>query len=223
MTTYLTKIGDKTNHHFRVTTKGNGVDIVHGIFYRWLGKYFEGCGGADKAIARQKELVQEKLSEGYIITEFIESPENTLDVYDKAEWHFGGNFPDDLEEFQGYVHTGMFLGWLVDNDLVSTRFGEDHAEEIQKFMQKEMTGATIFETCCDGALMLEDLNETGNRFALPYFDFAKGQYLLDYENAIGAGLPSLYHVEDTWENYEKLKTTIDQRFSGWQEKMLTTY
>jgi hypothetical protein len=32
---------------------------------------------------------------------------------------------------------------------------------------------------------------------------------------VGA-LPSQYHVEDTWENYEKLKARIDERFAEWQ-------
>jgi hypothetical protein len=218
MTVYLTKIEDNKHHHFRVTDEMSGVDIVHGIFYHWLSSYFEGCGTPENAIARQKELVQEKLSEGYTITEFIESPENTTAVFDKAKWHYGGDFPEDLEEFQGFVHTGMFLGWLIEHGLVSSEFSEDHADEIQKFIKKEMTGAEIFQSNCDGVLAVEDLSDTGNRFALPYFDFEKGQYLTDYENVLGQGLPSLYYVKDTWDNYEKLKAVIDQRFYAWQNK-----
>ncbi|MBS1602740.1 MAG: hypothetical protein JST42_08730 [Bacteroidetes bacterium] len=50
MTIYLTKIEDNKNYHFRVTDEGNGVDIVHGVFYHWLGKYFEGCGDPDNVV-----------------------------------------------------------------------------------------------------------------------------------------------------------------------------
>jgi hypothetical protein len=122
----------------------------------------------------KKELVEEKLKEGFQITDYQQTLENTVDVYDKAKWHFGGNFPEDLDIFQGYVHTGMFLGWLIDNDLVSDQFKEDFEEEINEFKEHELTGPQIFERCCDGVLTLEELNEQGNRFALPYFNFDTG-------------------------------------------------
>ena len=38
-------------------------------------------------------------------------------VFDKAKWHYEGNFPGDLDERQAFVHTGMFLGWIIDKDL----------------------------------------------------------------------------------------------------------
>lgn len=178
------------------------------MFYNWLGKYFEGCGDNASAIARQKQLIEEKQTEGYKITEFKETLENTIDVYDKAKWHFGGEFPEDLDDFQGYVHTGMFLGWLIDNDLVSDEFKSDHAEEIKQFKQQKLTGAQMFERCCDGVLMVEDVSELGNRFVLPYFDFDTGQYLGDYEKTLAENLASLYHVSDNWDNYKKLNQVL---------------
>ena len=216
MTTYLTKTEDAKTHHFRVAADNNGVAIVHGVFYNWLGKYSEGCGDPDSAIARQKQIVEEKLNEGYQITTFIEGPENTIDVYDKAKWHYGGDIPEDLDQFQGYVHTGMFLGWLIDNDLVSDEFREDHAEKIKNFKHHQLTGSKIYEEGCDGVLMIEDVSELGNRFALSYFDLDKGEYLNDYEIALAQNLPSLYYVNDTWENYMKLKQIIDKRFEDWK-------
>jgi hypothetical protein len=218
MTTYLTKIEDGKTHHFRATVDNNGVDIVHGVFYNWLGKYFEGCGDNISAKKRQKELVKEKLNEGFQITEFKEILENKVDVYDKAKWHFGGEFPDDLDDFQGYVHTGMFIGWLIDNALMSEEFNADHEAEIQLFKQHELTGSQIFERCCDGVLMLEDISELGNRFALHYFDFETGQYLNDYDTTLSNGLPSMYHVADTWDNYKKLKSVLDKWFTDWKNQ-----
>src|SRR5258706_15953356 len=73
MTTYLTKIENGKTHHFRTTVENNGVAIVHGIFYNWLAKYWEGCGDNASAITRQKQLVDEKLKEGFKITEFKET------------------------------------------------------------------------------------------------------------------------------------------------------
>jgi hypothetical protein len=218
MTTYLIKTEDGKIHHFRATVDNNGVDIVHGIFYNWLGKYFEGCGDNVSAIARQKQLIDEKLKEGFQITEFTETLENTTDVYDKAKWHYGGEFPNDLDEFQGFVHTGMFLGWLADNDLMSDQFNSDFEDEIREFKTQKLTGSQIFERCCDGVLMLEDISELGNRFALHYFEFDKGQYLADYEAALAGNLPTMYHVADTWDNYKKLKVVLDKRFSEWKNQ-----
>jgi hypothetical protein len=218
MTTYLTKSEDGKTHHFRATVDNHGVDIVHGVFYNWLGKYFEGCGDDASAIERQKQLVEEKLKEGFRVTEFTQTLENTTDVYDKAKWHYDGEFPDDLDEFQGFVHTGMFLGWLVDNDLMSDQFNSDFEEEIQEFKKQKLKGSQIFERCCDGVLMLEDISELGNRFALHYFDFDTGKYLADYEATLANSLPTMYHVADTWDNYKKLKVVLDKRFSEWENQ-----
>lgn len=217
MTTYLTKIEDGKTHHFRATVDNHCIDIVHGIFYNWLGKYSEGCGDNASAIVRQKQLVDENLKEGFQITKFKETFENTVDAYDKAKWHFGGDFPEDLDPFQGYVHTGMFLGWLIDNDLVSEEF-KVHSEDIELLKKRKLTGSQIFERCCDGVLMLEDISEIGNRFALPYFDFDTGQYLSDYEKTLAENLPTMYHVADTWDSYLKLKQVLDKKFLEWKNQ-----
>ena len=217
MTTYLTKQADGKIYHFRVTMEHNGVSIVQGVFYHWLSKHFEGCGNEEDAIKKEKELIATKMEEGYGITEFKEIPENTEDIYDKAKWHYGGDFPEDLDTFQGFVHTGMFLGWLIESDLMSHEFKEDFEDLINKFKQRELTGPQIFESM-DGVLSLEEISETGNRFALKYFDFSHGQYLTDYDNTIASGLPTMYHVKDTWENYERLKAVIDQRFDIWKRE-----
>lgn len=218
MTTYLTKNENGITHHFRATVEQNGVAIVSGEFYNYLAKYWQGCGDNASAQTKLKELVDEKLKEGFQIAEYRETLENSVDVYDKAKWHFGGNFPEELDIFQGYVHTGMFLGWLIDNDLISDQFKEDFEEEISDFKNHERTGSQIFEGCCDGVLTLEELNETGNRFALPYFNFDTGQYLSDYETTLASNLPSTYHVADNWENYEKLKKVLDRRFAEWKSQ-----
>lgn len=141
-----------------------------------------------------------------------------MTVYDNAKWHYEGDFPGDLLPFQGYVHTGMFLGWCIDNDLMSEQFKTDLAKEIAHFKKQKITGAQIYEGCCDGIFMSEDLNETGNQFAAAYFNFDTGSYLSDYEDTLGGVLPSLYHVEDSWENYNKLKPVIDRQFQAWKAK-----
>ncbi len=217
MTIYLTKTTDGKTHHFRVTTDESGLDIVQGIFYIRIEKFWQGFDNEDDAKAEAKKLVDEKLSEGYQVASFDESAENNMDVYDKAKWHYEGDFPEDLEDYQGYVHTGMFLGWLIDQDLVSNQFKKEHPEEVEMFKLRRVTGTQVYQHCLDGVLMLEDLNEIGNRFGIYYFNMDNGAYLMDYENVLGPGLPSLYHVQDTWENYHKLKEMLDSKFEDWQK------
>lgn len=138
-------------------------------------------------------------------------------VYDKAKWHYEGDFPSELPKFQAYVHTGMFLGWVIENHLYSEEFQDNCEEEIEAFQNREMTGPQVYKSC-DGVFADEMLNSQGNRFARFYFDFDKGDYLRDYEDLLAAGLASTYHVSDTWENYSRLKERIDQRFQAWQNK-----
>jgi hypothetical protein len=37
-----------------------------------------------------------------------------------------------------------------------------------------------------------------------------------YGELLAKGLPSMYHVADTWPNYDKLKKRIDQRYREWK-------
>ena len=49
MTTYLTKNEDGKIYHFRATVIDHVIDVVHGVFYNWLGKYGQGCGTNEAA------------------------------------------------------------------------------------------------------------------------------------------------------------------------------
>lgn len=136
-------------------------------------------------------------------------------VYDKAIYHTGGNHPEDLPDEQALVHTGLYLGWIIDHDLYSEEFAEYAADQIAAFRARTRTGPQIYEWC-DGALVEDMLNEEGNAFSRAYFDFEKGRFLADYEEILAEELPSLYHVEDSWDNYERLKPRLDARYLEWK-------
>jgi hypothetical protein len=138
-------------------------------------------------------------------------------VFDKAKWHYEGNFPGDLVETQAFVHTGMFLGWIIDHDLYSEEFADDFKNEIRRFKTRKMTGSRVYQTA-DGVFADDMLNEEGLAFTRFYFDFQKGKFLKDYEKLLAAGLPTTYHVQDTWDNYYRLKAQIDKRFNAWRSK-----
>ena len=138
-------------------------------------------------------------------------------VYDKAKYHYGGDYPDGLPEEQAFVHTGLYLGWIIDRNLYSAAFAEGSGDLIARFKAREATGPEVYEWW-DGCLIDDMLGDEGNAFSRHYFDFDRGRFLNDYEELLAAGLPSLYHVPDTWESYERLKTRIDERYDEWRRE-----
>ncbi|BCC57752.1 hypothetical protein PDR31_01245 [Bacillus cereus] len=136
-------------------------------------------------------------------------------VYDKAKYHYEGDFPQELPMEQAFVHTGMFLGWIIDNHLFSDEFLEETEEEINKFKLRKMTGTQVY-MFWDGVLSDDMLNDEGNQFAIDYFDFEKGLYLDDYDDVF-LECDTLYQVQDTWGNYFKLKEVIDTRYKEWKK------
>jgi len=82
-------------------------------------------------------------------------------------------------------------------------------------LERKLTPGAYFLRVCDGKMTSEDFNDEGNAFATNYFAPME-LYLSDYEEILGGGLPTLYHVEDSWANFERLKIRVDQRFGEWK-------
>lgn len=138
-------------------------------------------------------------------------------VFDKAKWHYEGEYPADLAVDQAFVHTGLYLGWIIDVGLYSEEFAEDFVKEIKRFKARKLTGPGVYRAA-DGVFTDDMLNEDGLEFTEAYFDFETGKYLKDYEKLLSAALPSMYHVPDSWESYDLLKPQIDKRYSAWRRK-----
>ena len=62
------------------------------------------------------------------------------------------------------------------------------------------------------------LSDEGNAFAMYYFDFDRGRYMQDYTSALQGNLPSEYHIKYSEENYQKLRTVIDDRYAEWKNR-----
>jgi hypothetical protein len=136
-------------------------------------------------------------------------------VYDKAKYHYGGNYPEGLPDEQAFVHTGLYLGWIMERELYSEWFGAESAGSIARFRAREITGPDVYEEW-DGCLIDDMLSDEGNAFSQTYFEFEHGRYLRDYEELLARGLPSLYHVANTWENYDRLRERLDERLAEWR-------
>lgn len=133
-------------------------------------------------------------------------------IYDNAKTHFLGNFPEALPIEQAYVHIGIYLGWIIEKELYSEYFEDEASNQIFRFKRREIS-CTILSEIWDGYLGHELFNKQGNLFT--YYYYGGGLYRSDYEDVLTHNLPSIYHVEDCWENYEKMKARIDLRLSDW--------
>ena len=139
--------------------------------------------------------------------------------YDRADWHYCGDFPRDLPPEAGGTHIGMFLAWAILRGLEGDLHREDSVESLRAVRERRMTGRDFLFRECDEKFTGEDLNEEGNAFTKAYFekDGPEG-YLADYEQALGNNIPTLYHVEDTWEAFDKLASVLDKRLAEWRRR-----
>lgn len=135
-------------------------------------------------------------------------------IYDNAKSHFLGNFPDNLPIEQAYVHIGMYLGWVIDNDHFSEYFEEEAEIQIFRFKRREIS-CTILSEIWDGYLGYELFNKEGNMFT--YYYYGGGLYKSDYDEVLVKDLPSIYHVTDSWDNYKKMTDRINMRFQDWKK------
>lgn len=150
--------------------------------------------------------------------------------YDDASWHYSGTYPEDLQNENASTHIGFFLTWCIDNDLISEFQIEEAGDDVENIKNRAMMGSDFLMNNCDEKFTDEDLNDLGNEFANAYynddteFDKQYGSYLNDYSvffeekaKADNKDYPSLYHVENSWDNYNLIKPLIDKRFMEWKE------
>ncbi|MBL9078091.1 MAG: hypothetical protein JNL08_11340 [Planctomycetes bacterium] len=134
-------------------------------------------------------------------------------AYDRADWHYGGDYPKGLPPENGATHIGMFLGWAIKRGLVGDLHKEHSVEAVAAVRDGTQSGRDFLMEQCDEKFTDHDLSEEGNAFAKSYYE---SRYFDDYEACVGQGLPSLYHVEDSPENRAKVEALLDQRFATWR-------
>jgi hypothetical protein len=139
--------------------------------------------------------------------------------YDDASWHYGGDFPQDLPEVAGSTHIGMFLAWMLLNDFASADLVEDAEGDIDAIRERTITGATFLIEVLDEKLTDEDFSDDGNAFAVAYYKGLDDDscYIDDYLDAFNLASESIYGVEDTWQNYDKLALLMNARLVAWEQ------
>jgi len=138
-------------------------------------------------------------------------------VYDKAAQHFlTGGFPESLPIEQAHVHIGMYMGWIIDQELFSDFFEDESDMQIYRFKKREISPALLSGTW-NGYLASELFTEEGNMFT--YYYYGGGLYKKDYHKLLASTLPSIYHVQDSWANYKLIAEKITERYLAWKKEL----
>jgi hypothetical protein len=136
-------------------------------------------------------------------------------VLDKVKYHLEGDFPADLPKANAYVLGGMFFMWCAENMLLSESTSQDFSQEIENSLSHNGLPSDVYRIT-GGVLSEEELNPVGLEFSKKYFDSDNGMYIDDFLDLLAENLPTAYHVEDSWENFNILRKKIDERFFDWK-------
>ncbi len=135
---------------------------------------------------------------------------------DRADWHYGNGFPENLPEENSGTHIGMYLNWIIDNNLISEFHLTESKDAIEKVKSGEITGRDFLFDYCDGKFWNQELNEIGLKFTESYY--ATDKYFGDYAKVLAIELDSIYEVKDNRQNYALIKEKLDQRFEKWNSR-----
>ncbi|OAA58267.1 hypothetical protein ISF_06806 [Cordyceps fumosorosea ARSEF 2679] len=143
---------------------------------------------------------------------------------DRAEWH-RPRVPQGLDPAAANTHIGMFFTWLLKRNLLSYEHIDTHLPFLDGVRFKYETGAQYIVSQCRGDLETGDVYERVEDFMLEYYrsnetlsNIGERTYIGDYTRVLGFGLPTMYHVEDTWENFDRIVTCIDIAWFLWRER-----
>ncbi len=142
---------------------------------------------------------------------------------DRADWHYGGDYPKGLPPENGGTHIGVYISWIIDNDLVGTLHLEDSMQGIEDIKARKITGRDFLFDYCAEKFREEDLSAEGLAFTKYYYQNLKsseapGRYLEDYEKSLGSELESLYEISNSWENYDIMADQINTAYRSWKNK-----
>ncbi|HEV2210196.1 MAG TPA: hypothetical protein VG167_15570 [Verrucomicrobiae bacterium] len=138
--------------------------------------------------------------------------------YDRADLDYSTE-EQPLPKGHAATHIGMFLAWAATHGLLNEFHEKQSPELVAHLRARQLTGRQFFEAACKEQFAEKDLTVEGNAFAEHYYrDLSgkRGPYFEDYKKTLARGLPSFYHVADTWQNYAKLEPVITARYESWK-------
>lgn len=215
---FLTKQNRKTVDFLSIEVVDNIICRVTGkIGKKGYSRISSNPGSQDKLNEAIDKIVNEYIELGYSISEKPKGFRTESQTFDKAKWHFNGDFPKDINITQAYIHTGFFITWLLLTNKYEKDYLLDNAIDIVSLSTKRVSPSLIYIEVFDGVFMDDGLEDEIVNFINCYFDFDKGTYLKDYEKCFSNEIKdkTLYEVTDNWQNYEKISKVIENRYTEW--------
>lgn len=140
-----------------------------------------------------------------------------MTTIDRADWHYGGDFPAGLPKENGGTHIGMYLNWIIDSNLISEMLLEEAADGIQDVKSGKISGRDFLFDYCDGKFLEDFLTEEGLEFTKRYYK-RFGIYAFDYEELLGSNYDSIYEIPNTRKNYDLIAIKITEEMEKWKAK-----
>lgn len=144
-------------------------------------------------------------------------------MIDHIDWHTEEDYPSELPKENALNHMGFFWAWAVNRDLAHPQIATEMAHHLLAIKNRQMTGKTCVQDYLGQQLQLNFFNPLGERFAAFYYEDEEegyGDFIHDYVNTLGINdAPSLYHTEDSWENYDKLAPVFNHAFDAWYQTL----
>ncbi len=137
-------------------------------------------------------------------------------AFDKMDWH-AVTFPDSIPYENAGTHIGMYLAWLVNNDMIVQDWYDEFEGELGRVKNREMTGRELLLECFDETLLEDLMTDEALEFTSDYYDSA---YIDDYADALCAedvdSEFAVYLHEDSWDNYDKVEPVINAKYERWK-------
>lgn len=191
-----------------------GRAVIHQALDSWLDGHDRGNDPADvailvRALAKAKKLENVPQSEMPPVTREvvseIDSTESERVKFDDASWHLEGSFPDDVPPQNSYVFGGMLLTFLALRGLMAGPISKEFKKELAELSRRKVTPGRFYDVL-GGSIGSDMVTERGHRFLKKYVGLgSSSKYAGDFHAAIAVDLPTIYHVKDSWENYDKLE------------------
>lgn len=134
---------------------------------------------------------------------------------DKIKWHLeDAGFRTELPPESAGTHIGLFKTWAVLQGFASAEFSEERGELVEKLLSRSITPGQ-FGAATGEALLEEELSDAGAAFTAFYY---RAHFYEDVLRHLCRGLPSMYHVADSWESYETLERVLATRVDDWRRE-----
>lgn len=140
-------------------------------------------------------------------------------IVDCLDWHYG-DYPTNVDKENAGIHMGMYLSWIINSELESEELARLYSDDINKIRNRQMTGKEFLISNCKGILNDKFICKLAREFTLGYYLSSREdycQYLGDYiDTFLSEGIISLYSLDDSWENYDKIAKIISNRYEKWK-------